>query len=75
MTDGDQYLNEYICYRCDGAWEQIDEACPDDDCPHCGARHASPHSSVLIQELDAEIAPYIVDGKPAGHPPISDADE
>lgn len=39
------FRNYYRCARCKQEW--TDEWCTmcDDDCPHCGARHMSPHQS------------------------------
>ena len=36
------FRNEYQCYRCSCQWEDEWSARCDDDCPECGARHASP---------------------------------
>lgn len=39
------FRNEYQCYRCEYEWEDEWSAQCDDDCPSCGARHASPVES------------------------------
>lgn len=39
------FRNHYQCYRCDETWEDEWSCEVDDDCPHCGARHASPIES------------------------------
>jgi len=39
------FLNRYRCYRCGEDWTDVYECQPDDDCPHCGARHVSPFAS------------------------------
>lgn len=39
------FRNYYECYRCDETWEDEWSCMCDDDCPACGARHASPFDS------------------------------
>jgi hypothetical protein len=50
------FRNEYQCYRCSCEWEDEWSAQCDDDCPECGARHASPVESedltVIVEEED-----------------------
>ena len=35
------FLNHYTCYRCGKDWSDAWPCMCDDDCPHCGARHAT----------------------------------
>lgn len=44
------FLNHYECYRC-GSWSDEWSCTCDDDCPHCGARHASPTGSDDLTEI------------------------
>ena len=39
------FRNRYECYRCSESWNDEWSCACDDDCPHCGARHASPVDS------------------------------
>lgn len=39
------FRNHYACDRCKKSWTDEWFATCDDDCPHCGARHMSPHQS------------------------------
>ena len=39
------FRNEYQCYRCEYEWEDEWSCQCDDECPECGARHASPVES------------------------------
>ena len=39
------YRNYYECDRCTETWEDEWSCTCDDDCPSCGARHASPVNS------------------------------
>jgi len=39
------FHNHYQCPRCDHEWEDVWDCRCDDDCPVCGARHISAHSS------------------------------
>jgi predicted nucleic acid-binding Zn-ribbon protein len=39
------YLNHYECYRCGENWDDEWSCACDDECPSCGARHASPVES------------------------------
>ena len=47
--------NHYQCARCGKQWTDEWSASCDDDCPHCGARHMSPHKSEDIGELRKKI--------------------
>ena len=40
-----QVRNYYHCAECGREWTDVWSAQCDDDCPHCGARHMSPHTS------------------------------
>lgn len=40
-----EFINHYKCYRCAHEWADQWTAQCDDDCPECGARHVSPHTS------------------------------
>ena len=42
------FLNQYRCARCHREWTDEWFATCDDDCPHCGARHMTPHHSEEI---------------------------
>ena len=50
------FRNHYECYRCNYYWEDEWSSQVDDDCPCCGARHASSFESedltFLIEEED-----------------------
>jgi len=35
------YRNYYECYRCEETWEDEWSCACDDECPSCGAKHAS----------------------------------
>jgi DNA-directed RNA polymerase subunit RPC12/RpoP len=37
--------NSYTCYRCGHEWDDVWNCEVDDDCPECGARHCTPHTS------------------------------
>lgn len=37
--------NHYTCERCGHNWSDDWDCAVDDDCPSCGARHMSPHTS------------------------------
>jgi predicted nucleic acid-binding Zn-ribbon protein len=37
------FANHYTCARCSETWTDEWSCMCDDDCPHCGARHMSPH--------------------------------
>lgn len=39
------FRNQYECYRCDEKWQDEWSCQVDDECPTCGARHASPVKS------------------------------
>jgi hypothetical protein len=39
------FRNNYICYGCGHEWVNWWSSACDDDCPSCGARHASPEKS------------------------------
>lgn len=43
--DAPEFINHYKCYRCAHEWVDQWTAQCDDDCPECGARHVSPHTS------------------------------
>lgn len=40
-----QFRNHYKCPACGHEWSDVWSAQCDDDCPSCGTRHISPHSS------------------------------
>lgn len=40
-----RFLNHYTCERCGEAWQDEWSCAADDDCPSCGARHMTPHTS------------------------------
>jgi predicted nucleic acid-binding Zn-ribbon protein len=45
------FLNFYRCVRCKRQWaDQWSSQC-EDDCPHCGARHMSPHDAEELTTL------------------------
>jgi len=48
------FLNHYTCARCNTDWTDEWSCMWDDDCPHCGARHMSPHESDDLTEVIAE---------------------
>lgn len=50
------FRNHYECYRCAETWEDEWSCQCDDDCPHCGARHASP--------VDSDDLTFIVEEEP-----------
>lgn len=60
------FLNEYTCCHCGNAWKDEYDACPDDDCPRCGARHISPHTSTATRPTDSYTEPIIVQEKGDG---------
>jgi hypothetical protein len=62
------FVNEYECYSCGHEWRDEWDACPDDDCPQCAARHVSPHTSTWMCEVDDDCTPHIVQSEPAGPP-------
>lgn len=39
------FINHYKCHRCAFEWSDEWSCMVDDDCPECGARHVSPHTS------------------------------
>ena len=45
------YRNYYKCARCGRDWPDEWSCMCDDDCPHCGARHMSPHESDDLTEI------------------------
>jgi predicted nucleic acid-binding Zn-ribbon protein len=45
------FLNHYKCTRCKRKWADQWSCICDDDCPHCGARHMSPHGSEELTTL------------------------
>jgi hypothetical protein len=55
------FLNHYTCYRCDQDWSDPWSCTCDDDCPHCGARHATPvESDDLTVVVEAEGTEFVV---------------
>lgn len=66
------FRNHYRCARCQRQWTDEWSCMCDDDCPHCSARHMSPHESLdlteVIEERDGE---FVVLRSPqiAGHCP------
>ena len=66
------FLNYYLCERCETTWTDEWSCMCDDDCPHCGARHMSPHESDDLTEVIAECdGEFVVLCSPesAGHDP------
>jgi hypothetical protein len=60
------FQNHYICERCDSSWSDEWSCMCDDDCPHCGARHMSPHKSddltgIIAASDDAFVVPWSPD--------------
>lgn len=54
VKDGDDdnpsgILNHYTCYACAYEWSDEWDCGCDDDCPECGARHCSPHTSEEVK--------------------------
>lgn len=55
VKDGDDddnpsgVLNHYTCYACAYEWSDEWDCGCDDDCPECGARHCSPHTSEEVK--------------------------
>ncbi|RUU81431.1 MAG: hypothetical protein EOS05_08360 [Mesorhizobium sp.] len=45
------YANHYECYRCGEHWVDEWSCMCDDDCPNCGARHATPIESEDLTRL------------------------
>lgn len=66
------FRNYYECYLCGKPWEDEWSCTCDDDCPSCGARHASPVKSddltVLISEDNGQHV-VLVSPETAGHYP------
>jgi len=50
------FQNQYTCYKCKHEWTDEYDACPDDDCPECGARHVSPHTSITLKPAELPAA-------------------
>jgi hypothetical protein len=48
------FRNYYTCCRCSFGWSDEWSSMCDDDCPHCGARHMSPHESDDLTEVVEE---------------------
>lgn len=44
------FRNFYRCAECGREWTDVWSAQCDDDCPHCGARHMSPHKSEDVED-------------------------
>lgn len=66
------FRNHYECYRCSETWEDEWSCACDDECPSCGARHASPvDSDDLTFIIEDEVHCFIVLKSPdeAGHDP------
>jgi DNA-directed RNA polymerase subunit RPC12/RpoP len=45
------FLNQYLCDHCKRKWDDVWSATCDDDCPHCGSRHMTPHHSIDLTEI------------------------
>ena len=45
------FLNHYKCRQCGQAWEDEWSCMCDDECPHCGARDASPVKSDNLTDI------------------------
>ena len=55
------FLNYYTCDRCSSIWTDEWSCMCDDDCPHCEARHMSPHrSDDLTTVIEAEGEAFVV---------------
>ena len=55
------FRNHYTCARCHTDWTDEWSCMCDDDCPHCGARHMSPHESDdLTEVIEASDGAFIV---------------
>lgn len=55
------FRNRYECYRCDEEWDDEWSCMCDDECPSCGARHASPvDSDDLTFIVDEEAHSFVV---------------
>ncbi|AGB45750.1 hypothetical protein FJ872_11180 [Mesorhizobium sp. B2-5-9] len=66
------YLNHYECYRCSEHWTDEWSCMCDDECPNCGARHATPiDSEDLTLQVLAEAGEFVVVRSPdtAEHSP------
>jgi predicted nucleic acid-binding Zn-ribbon protein len=66
------FRNYYTCARCGSEWTDEWSCMCDDDCPHCGARHMSPHDSEDLTEIVREChGEFVVLQSPeaAGHSP------
>jgi hypothetical protein len=52
------FRNHYSCEECGYDWEDEWSCTCDDDCPHCGSRHYSPHDSedlsVIVEAGEAD---------------------
>jgi Zn-finger nucleic acid-binding protein len=66
------FLNFYQCARCRRSWTDQWSSLCDDNCPHCGARHISPHDSEELTTLiEADGREFVVFWSPetAEHDP------
>ena len=61
------YANHYQCYRCSEHWVDEWSCMCDDECPHCGARHATPvESEDLTFQVVADAGAFVVLKSPDG---------
>ena len=66
------YRNHYTCDRCHCGWEDEWSCTCEDDCPHCGARHMSPHDSEDLSKIitfDGDEYVLFCSPESAGHSP------
>jgi hypothetical protein len=55
------FLNHYECDECEKEWTDEWSCMCDDDCPHCGARHMSPHESEeLTHVIEQDGSQFVV---------------
>lgn len=55
------YANHYECYKCSEHWADEWSCMCDDECPNCGARHATPvESEDLTFQIIAEANGFVV---------------
>ncbi|WP_445492689.1 hypothetical protein [Rhodopseudomonas sp. RCAM05734] len=66
------FLNHYKCERCKRRWADEWSCMCDDECPHCGARYMTPHTSEdLTTLIEQEGSNFVVRWSPetAEHDP------
>ncbi len=66
------FRNRYECYRCEYEWTDEWSCGCDDECPACGARHASPTESedlsLIIEDEDECFVVYYSPEDAEDHP-------